>query len=111
MAPDPRPRQADREVTFRRLLSKFQVRLARNRWAVADKGTIIIMDVEAAQLVLIAITGMGAIVWVVGLNYLSRCYRSRPSAESLAFGDAIATHGLIGGTEVDGQPRQLAARV
>lgn len=68
------------------------------------------MDAETAQLVLIAITSMGAIVWVVALNYLSRCFRSQPPAETLTFGDSAAAHGLIGGTEVDGQPRQLAAR-
>jgi hypothetical protein len=68
------------------------------------------MSVEAAQLVLFAITGLGAIIWVVALNFLSRCYRSQQPTELLAFGDPVAAHGLIGGAEVDGQPRQLAAR-
>lgn len=68
------------------------------------------MDAETAQLVLIGITGLGAIFWVVALNFLSRCSRRGQSTESLAFGESWSTNHLIGGTEVDGQPRQLAAR-
>jgi hypothetical protein len=70
------------------------------------------MDSETAQNLLMAITGIGALVWLIGLQFLvSSCRRQTISRADELAADAFAlpNGGLTGSAEIEGQPNALAA--
>jgi hypothetical protein len=72
------------------------------------------VNVDAAEVVLIALTVIAVVVWLAGLQFLARCQRTVRAAldESQAAEPAELPSGnrLTGSAEVDGQPGTLAAK-
>jgi len=72
------------------------------------------MDVDVAQVVLIALTAIAVAVWLAGLQFLTRCYRTVKTATDESRGaeppETSSGIRLTGSAEVDGQPSPLAAK-
>src|ERR1700722_9931557 len=72
------------------------------------------VNVEAAQVVLLVLAAIAVVVWLVGLQFLTRRYRTVKTAtdESRDAAPPETSSGirLTGSAEVDGQPSLLAAK-
>ncbi len=74
------------------------------------------MDQETAKTIVIGITAVGAVAWLAGVTVMFRATREQragasEAAEQLdAEGDRPAGT-IVGGTEIDGQPEALAAKL
>ena len=68
------------------------------------------MDAQTAQLVLYAITAIGAVVWLAGLRFLIASYRAGkpPPAEQFDLGEPPPDNLVLGAVEVEGRPADLA---
>jgi hypothetical protein len=72
------------------------------------------MNAETAQIVLGGITALGAVVWLLGLQFVLATRRlmqaSRRDPDSADAWSEFTAHCLAGSAEVDGQPGELSAR-
>jgi hypothetical protein len=73
------------------------------------------VDPESAQILVLAITAVAVIVWLLGVQFLSRSLRvgqAAPSGERDLTDASLApsANRLTGSVEVDGQPAVLSAR-
>lgn len=72
------------------------------------------MDIETAQFVLIAIAGVGAVVWLISLQFLLSTFRRdrercRQSTDVLELSET-PQHLIVVSVEVDGEPAELAVK-
>ena len=72
------------------------------------------METETAQFVLIAIAAVGAIVWLISLQFLLSTFRHdrerfKQTAEVVDLGETTP-HMVAGTVEVDGQPAELSVK-
>lgn len=70
------------------------------------------MNVEYAQLIVYAVSGIGLFVWMAGVLFILRSARAckAPPADRLELGEPDAADCLAGSAEVDGDPADLANR-
>jgi hypothetical protein len=72
------------------------------------------MDIDTAQFVLIAIAASGAVVWLIGLQFLLSTFRRdrerfRQTSDGVDLGQA-SPHLVAGSVEVDGEPAELSVK-
>src|SRR5689334_24992646 len=74
------------------------------------------MDIETARILLAAITAAGAVVWLIGLRFLTASARRRRGAAPPEVIDGAGPDGeghadwLTGSAEVEGEPGALASK-
>jgi hypothetical protein len=72
------------------------------------------MDTETAQFVLIAIAAVGAVVWLIGLQFLLSTFRRDrerfPQTPEVAELGDVSPHLVAGSVEVDGEPADLSVK-
>ncbi len=74
------------------------------------------MDLETAWSVLVAITAVGAVVWLAALTTLLRASRSQAAtaveaSERFEIEGKAASGAIVGAAEVDGDPEELSTRL
>src|SRR5258708_11962292 len=73
------------------------------------------MDTETARLIAIIIAAVGAVVWLISLQFLLSTLRQdrerqRKAAEVLELTEPAPPNCIVGSAEVDGQPAELAVK-
>jgi hypothetical protein len=74
------------------------------------------MDSETAKLVVVAITAIGAVVWLAGLATVLKAARerresAREAAERFDIEENSAPGTIVGEAEVEGTPEELSAKL
>lgn len=72
------------------------------------------MSAETARTILVAVTAVGAVVWLISLWFLVTSYRgtpTEPTVDHLARPEQLPQGWLLGSVEVDGQPSSLVDKL